>query len=114
MIGPVFVPYSGSSIGSYFDLWEDLLLVDINIRNNRKPTSQTDTSYVEEIKLSLNFNFSQISKNVQFNFLPHIVVGLLYFAVSTSVLVLDLNYNGELPVKDREYPAKHSKPCWYT
>lgn len=47
--GPVFVAHSRSPVSGDFDCVEKLLLVDVNVGNDRQPASHADTCDVQRI-----------------------------------------------------------------
>lgn len=90
MGSPVLVTNSRGSECDDLDPGENLLMIDVDERNNRESPTETDASNNESIQLGLNSDFSEVSEHILLYFLPHVIVGFLDFAVRASVLILDL------------------------
>lgn len=90
MGGPVLVADSGGTPGDNLDFVENILMGDVNVGDDGKTTTQTNTSNNQVVEPGLEFDFLEVPEDVEFDFLPHVVVGFLHFAVATSMLVFDL------------------------
>ena len=86
----VFIGHSGGSEGDHINFVEDLGLQDIDVGNNSKSSSQTDSSDVELFQFGLGFHFLEVSNDIFLDGVPHTLVGLLDFAIGADVGVDDL------------------------
>lgn len=87
----MFVAHSWSPVSGDFDCVEKLLLVDVNVGNDRQPASHADPCDVQRVQSCHLSHLFEVVDDVVLDGFPHVVVGLLHFAVGAGVFVFDLN-----------------------
>ena len=81
---------SWSSVDNDVDCLEDSWVLDIDVWDNSKASSETDSGYVNSLQASLLLDKGKISQDIGGYWSPHILVGLLDFAVFAYVRIDDL------------------------
>jgi hypothetical protein len=112
--GPVFVAHAGGAECDDAHFRENAGLVDVDVGDTGQPSTQTDTSNIQEVEASLCLHGPEITHDIVPDGAPHFIVGLLDFAVLAGMFIHNLHKPCLLPAGDREYPATHSKQYWCT
>jgi hypothetical protein len=87
---PVLVSDSRSTVSVDSNILKDFERSNIDVAEDSETTSKTDTGDVEEAELSLSLDLSEVVDNIVADCSPHVVVGLLDFAVFAGSLIDDL------------------------
>lgn len=90
MSRPFLVPDAWCPVGCHPDVGEDLRSSDIDVRNDSKPSTQTDACDVKSAGLGLLAHFPQVVNDFSLDVVPHVVVCLLHLAFGACAVLVDL------------------------
>lgn len=88
---PVLISNARSTESDNSDILEDVLLNDIDVADASETTSKTNAGDVQEGGTSLLLDLSEVTIDILADGSPHVVVGLLNFAVFAGSFVNDLS-----------------------